>query len=298
MTKEKMHDEYMKKPMVKLLHMGNSLQYLNDGPGALHKMLVDSGNFSHVSHENCLRGGANLVSLHQYGTHWFRKWIGIDYGTATVEDLFATVDDREHNKEDANLACRYVFAVFNDDSRAPARPSFREPSLQALDDVYSPLVKTTKAVPIFLETAAYSQEGYYWTKDLGDFDQFTKSVQEGCLLYKAKMEAFLHPDDESRCYIAKVGTAYKLLYDEDREFWKKLYAIDPIHPSCYGTLLEAYVLYFTVMKHMDLHGTEVPKYDPGWLAPWVRLPVPTNDEAQRLCDVAKRVFDEQSNTAE
>ena len=271
-----------KRPKICVLHLGNSIQYYNDCPRVLHRMLEESGLFESVSHEECLRGGANFVTLHKYGTHWLRRAVGGDYGVGTIEELFSKIPP-------TNNGVDYVFCVFNDHTQAPARNSSREASLKALEEIYVPLLKDSKAVPIFIETAAYKKDHAYGTKDIGDFEQFTKLLQEGYAAYKSKLSSRL---PNTPCYVAKMGTAHQVIRQEDSGFWEALYSSDWKHPSCNGTILEAFLLYLTILKHMGIDGVEAPTYNPEWLDPWFRMSPPTREEALRLWDVATMVLEE------
>ena len=73
--------------------------------------------------------------------------------------------------------------------------------------------------------------------------------------------------------------------------WESLYAIDDFHPSPHGTLLEAYVLFSTIV------GSGPPVYDPSWwsTARYMQppeeepLPLPTKEEGELLRRVACQV---------
>lgn len=277
-------------PSLQLLHMGNSIQYVNDAPHVLHQMLQDSRLFGSITHEVCLRGGSNLVTLYKYGTTWYRRAVGGDYGADHVQDLFDGSDTADHR-----------MAIFNDFTQAPARNKTRKASLEALQKEYLPLLqKQTNTTPIFIQTAAYRENYAYDTEDIGDFDAFTEALREGYLDYKVHLRRWTHQP----AYVAPMGDAYQYLRNHNRSVWRNLYVDDDKHPSPQGTLLQAYLLYLTILHHldpsMDMHAA-IPQYNPHWFHnyfPHRIVDPPTLPQAKKLRDVAILMFQQQQQRQE
>jgi hypothetical protein len=216
---------------------------------------------------------------------------------------------------------RWDFVILNDHTQSPARPDTKQESLRALKDSYVPLLlqhhhqqqqqtykndedssSTSPVVVIFLMTAAY-RNPVKNSEDLGTFDEFTETLRQGYDEY-----ARVVPNAK----VAPVGLAYQYVRnhhmsststsagfsiiskadDEDICWEGSLYAQDDFHPSPHGTLLQAYVLYATMIE-------EAPPttYDPKWWdsARYMQppntdpLPLPTEAEARILRRVACQV---------
>lgn len=137
---------------------------------------------------------------------------------------------------------------------------------------------------ILLMTAAY-KSAVKDSDDLGDFDRFTESLIRGYQEY-----ATIFP----KAKIAPLGLAYQYIknHPEGQVRWEQLYAPDDFHPSPYGTYLEACLLYCVIT------GERPPEYNVRWwtTARYMQpddvqppMPLPNNDEAIYLAEVAWRV---------
>ncbi|CAB9516449.1 expressed unknown protein [Seminavis robusta] len=279
---------------IRIACLGNSIQYYNDCPRLLERMLQEAagGYYDEVYQNSCLRGGASIISLWEQGNGMRNKFRthnalrpdgSYDIGAPTVKSL---LEDKDHNK-------RFDFVVINDHTQSPAREASRTETVNLLKEDYVPLMVQSGATPVFLQTAAYRKVDIRGTSDLGDFDHYTKLLTEGYLLYKEKVDQAmkeLNPLSTQSTRIAPVGLAYARIYHSDQELWKQLYDGDNFHPSPHGTLLQAFVLYITMTQQ------EPPtSYDAAtW---WERarrmqpplefpLPLPTKDDAEVLRKVA------------
>lgn len=280
---------------IKVAHIGNSIQYYNDCPRLLERMFKayygpdgPENNINNVVvQDSCLRGGASLVSLPTKGNGMATKFATpnalrpdgtYDIGSPTVQDLLTS------NSWD--------FVIMNDHTQSPARLDSRKNTLKALETVYLPLLQTLdppNPVVVFLMTAAY-RKPVKDADELGSFDEFTEKLQEGYSQYQQMI-----PNSK----VAPVGLAYQYVRnnypkvdtdgDDSSIFsWEWLYARDDFHPSPHGTLLEAFVLFATIV------GEEPPTYDPSWwdTARYMQppdvepLPLPTPEEAALLQGVA------------
>ena len=262
---------------IQIAHIGNSIQYYNDCPRLLEHMLNE--RFVTVKQDSCLRGGASLASILEKGNGMSKKFSApnailpdgtFDIGSPTVQALL--------------LASSWDFVVMNDHTQSPARTETKEKAILALKETYLPMILPTSTTVIFLQTAAYRRH-VNGSEDLGTFDEFTEKLYQGYIEYVQ-----LFPYDKAK--LAPVGLAYQQIKKENPSLWERLYAIDDFHPSPHGTLLEASVLYCTIV------GERPPVYNPVW---WetarymqppeteVGLPLPTKEEAKYLQTVACQI---------
>ena len=257
---------------IRVAHLGNSIQYFNDCPRLLEQMLRIK--YSSVYQDSCFRGGANLLSLWEKGNGMKEQFSTpaaethdgtFDVGSATVKELL--------QKED------WDFVIINDHTQAPVRETSKQKSLQALQEIYLPIINTSSTTVIFIMTAAYKSP-VKASEDLGSFDDFTKALQKG---YDKYSQIFV-----PNVKIAPLGTAYQYVRNKyDKATWEKLYAPDDFHPSPHGTYLEAAILYCTIV------GERPPDYDEAWwkTSRYMKpvMPLPTPEEAELLRTVACHV---------
>jgi hypothetical protein len=279
--------------IIRVAHIGNSIQYYNDCPRLLQQMLEERFQKS-VVQDSCLRGGATLISLLEKGNGMAKKFASppalrvedgsYDIGASTVEALLTS----KH---------AWDFVILNDHTQSPVREETKTKTLQVLKDQYVPMMAAGKknTAVIFLQTAAY-RKPVKDSEDLGSFDAFTSLLQQGYLEY---INVF---PDTARAKLAPVGLAYQFVKQHHpSSVWEGLYARDDFHPSPHGTLLAAYVLYCTMLQ-------EAPPmtYSTTW---WERtrymqppdteaLPLPTAEEAQLLRQVACTVCEISSDDNE
>lgn len=269
---------------IKVAFLGNSIIYFNDCPRLLEHMLTT--RFDRVHQDSCLRGGASLPSLWTDGNGMRTRFGGsenakrddgtVDTGAATVHTLLA---------QDPTITWDYV--VMNDYTQAPARTETRRETIQALDDLYGPLLAST--IPILLQTAAY-REVVNGSDDLGTVLEFTNNLREG---YGEYSTALLKYADDVR--VAPVGDAFLWVHRHNFNLWRKLFHVDDYHPSPHGTWLQACVLYCTMVREAP------PPYQPEWFdtARYMQppqdetSPLPSLEDAEELrksactvCDVA------------
>ena len=255
---------------IRVAFLGNSILYFNDCPRLVEHMLKT--NFSKVHQDSCLRGGASLPSLWKDG-NGMRSQFGhsenakkddgsVDIGAATVQKL---------------LQQNWHIVVMNDYTQAPVRPETRLATMEALDQLYGPLLQST--IPIFLQTVAYRKPVIKGTDDLGTVAGFTSRLKEGYNYYAKTLEK--HTDDVR---IAPAGEAFLWVNEHNEELWNQLFYIDDFHPSPHGTWLEACVLYCTMV------GEAPPIFRPEWFetARYMQppkeeqLPLPSAEEAEEL----------------
>lgn len=266
---------------VRVAHIGNSIQYYNDCPRLLERMMKEYFGSNNVSQDSCLRGGASLVSIWTKGNGMANKFATpnaqrpdgtYDIGSPTVQDLLQSSD--------------WDYVIMNDHTQSPARQESRDKTIQELVNNYLPALSTTDKYPtvVFLMTAAYRKP----VKDadqLGSYDEFTEKLKQGYTAYQAVIPNSM---------VAPVGLAFQHVRnhypkrDDTDFFWEMLYARDDFHPSPHGTLLEAFILFATIV------GKAPPVYSPAWwdTARYMQppeeepLPLPTEQEGKILRSIA------------
>lgn len=268
--------------LIQIAHIGNSIQYYNDCPRLLQWMFKT--HYGNANQDSCLRGGASLVSILRKGNGMAGKFASpnalrpdgtYDIGSPTVMDLLGSK--------------AWDFVIMNDHTQSPARMDTRKEALKELEKSYLPMLEKMNKMPlvVFLMTAAY-RKPVKDSEDLGSFDDFTELLRSGYAEYQKVIP---------NSVVAPVGLAYlevrkkypKLDGDNDSKFsWEWLYARDDFHPSPHGTLLEAFVLFATIV------GQEPPEYNPAWWdtarymqpADEEALPLPSLEEGALLRDFA------------
>lgn len=257
---------------IRVAFVGNSILYYNDCPRLLECMLLQ---ICDVSQDSCLRGGATLKSMLEQGNGMQRKFASppakikdgsFDIGVPTVQSLLSDNS--------------WEFVVMNDHTQSPAREETKKRTLRVLREQYARMVGD--AMVVFIQTAAY-RHPVKNSDDLGDFDEFTERLREGYSEYANALP---------KAKVAPVGDAYQhVRRHHGNDLWEKLYARDDFHPSPHGTFLGASIIYCTIV------GKRPPAYDNTWwrTARYMQppdeepLPLPTNEEAGLLTDIACRV---------
>lgn len=186
------------------------------------------------------------------------------------------------------------FVLMNDQSMRPTNwNNKRDRSVYALETIYAPLIERAKATPILFMTWAYWREDWEQMSYMVDIPTFTRQLYRGYQYYAEVLQQALPPTQRPR--IAPVGLAYLVIWEENPSFWEdKMFSpTDQYHPSPHGTYLAACVVYSTMYGHLPPAWTRFTDHvfarsrrmeldgDP--------LPLPTEDEAIYLRDVAARV---------
>lgn len=253
---------------ISVAHMGNSIQFYNDCPRLLQRMLQTK--YKQVVSDSCFMGGANVTRLFNQGNGMEEKF---DTPNALLDD--GTYDIGQPNVTALMQEREWDFVVINDHTQAPVREVNKTASMETLQNKYLPLIASNTMV-ILLMTAAYRAPAKH-SGDLGGFYKFTELLDEGYHEYET---IFPHAT------VAPFGLAYKHIRDNyGKSYWNRLYMPDDFHPSPYGTYLEASVLYCTIT------GENPPEeYDETW---WSRaryldppMPFPSKQDAALLREVA------------
>lgn len=263
--------------------LGNSILYFNDCPRVLEHMLLESNKYSSgVKQNSCLCGGTSLKELWTRGNGMATKFAAssprengtYDIGASSVQALLLNNNDHP-----------WDYCVLNDFTQGPARAHTREESKLMLERCYAPLFAKSGAIPIVIQTCAY-RKPIRNTRDLGDVEEWTQLLAEGCKEYVDVLRKALPESQTPR--LAPVGNVFFAVYNDNRDLWKKLFYTDDFHPSPHGTYLQACVLYCVMVSEAP------PKYTKEI---WKRcrymqrvnkesLPLPTEEEAAILREYA------------
>ena len=261
-------------PTYTVAHLGNSIQYYNDCPRVLEKMLLsnalgrvvdlnDPQRNKYVRSESCLRGGSTVPSLWEKGNGMATKFAsrpdsilegddGYDIGLPTVADLLQIQPSADHYWE---------YIIINDHTQSPVRSERKNESKAAFQAHHFPAIadgieasknKSNKTTTIiYVQTMAYKSP-VKDSADLGTFDEFTEGLAKGYDEYVALAHDFAtsrFPNEEPplKATVAPLGRAYQIIRQENFDLWSKsMYANDDFHPSPHGTLLEACILYCSI----------------------------------------------------
>ncbi|CAJ1945229.1 unnamed protein product [Cylindrotheca closterium] len=249
-------------------HIGNSIQFYNDCPRLLQRML--KYKYKEVISDSCFRGGANVTRLFNDGNGMEDRF---DTPNALLDD--GTFDIGAPNVTFLLKEREWDYVIINDHTQGPVREVNRTASMDTLQNKYLPLIGDNTMV-ILLMTAAYRAPAKH-SGDLGGFYQFTELLDEGYDEYEA-----IFP----QATVAHFGLAFKYIRDNyGKSYWNRLYAPDDFHPSPMGTFLEASVLFCTITGEMPPEA-----YDETW---WSNaryldppMPFPSKQDAAILREVA------------
>jgi hypothetical protein len=312
---------------VSVAFIGNGMQYVNDLPRFMGTL--SEGN---IAQNSCYRNGTFLKNLTIHGNGMSEYWNTpaaliegtnvYDFGACTVKQLLFGKDEhlerlarKGHFKHDplignpclefpeylgylnkyyAKNKPRWDFVVLNDNSRSPSRRIERQKSLKALRNVYVPWFQETGAIPVILDTHAYSDPTGRTISI--NVPTFTSITYEGCVEYAALVESFLPPSQKPR--IAPVGIVFLTVWEEDHALWERLFRSDRIHNSPLGTFLQGCVLHYTLMGRMPSKD-DVLRDDMSELWQNARMmqpsgqptsPFPSKVDAEHVYNIAERVL--------
>ena len=194
------------------------------------------------------------------------------------EELFE--DNNNKKGKGANLATqsqasttsynKWDYVVMVDQDRAPAVLSAHRATMRALNRTsFAEKLYEGGATPIFVQTAAYRNMTGARAAYIGSFDDFHTILTKGYQDYantlttyfaKRKQQQAPQPYETShktntlrqrhpnKALISPVGQAFVTVKKEHPKLFEKLYHNDHMHPSPYGTYLQACVLYITLVK--------------------------------------------------
>jgi hypothetical protein len=315
---------------VNVAFLGNSITFFNDLPRFMEAL--SNGT---IRQNSCLHGGLSLLTIVTRGNGMYQKWrqkaarITKNYNNATIYDygacsfpqlLFGYDDNLSEENEngfyvnDGKNPCfespqylqylsemhdtfgtpQWDFVVMNDQTTYPAVWKTKRKSILVLKEVYRPMILEAGARPVFVVTHAYDTN----SSKLGDIPTFTSHIYYGYKAYADVLQRYF--PKEKAPLLAPCGLAFLTIWEENYEFWQKLFFVDNYHPSPHGTYLMGCVLYATLHGRMPDWDIAVPDDDDGISQLWSRarkmqgdnsdaMPFPTSAEAAYLYGIANRV---------
>ena len=250
-----------------------------------------------------------------------------DYGACTPTQLMLGIDPRlddpgyaqPSNRSEGNLnPCRedqfysdwatqhyanrgtsWDFVIINDNTRNPARFSTRARSIEFLVQFWVPLIQATGATPVFLWTHAYSipNTSRVDMTGLDNVANFTSLTYAGYKSYVEVLAPHLAKNQQAR--IAPSGLAFLAVYEEYEEMWHSLFHnADHLHASPSGSFLQGLCVFYTlfgylpprhhaVRANMTSLWSTARMMQHAWEPP---NPIPTQEQAEYLYDVAERIL--------
>jgi len=204
--------------------LGNSYTYYNGGvDGMLRAFFSDAGSPREVA------------ALTKGGSNW-------QYHASQ-----ASATGTPHHKA-LSQGSTWGFVVVQDQSIRPALccytdPKFTDPGFTESTQALLELDKKIEAVgarTVFYQTWG-RRDGHSTRSYLSTFVAMNDFVEQG---YEHYASLVTRPGRTP--LIAPVGRAFRLIYDDQRSFFYRLYDPDASHPSALGTYLAACVLYSTI----------------------------------------------------
>lgn len=195
---------------------------------------------------------------------------------------------------------KWQYVIMNDNTVYPGNYQKRQKSLRALQNTYASMfLELGSSIPVFLVTHGYERLDKSFA-ELGNVSEFTSRIHYGYKLYADAIAEYL-PKNQTPI-LAPVGLAFLTLYEENYNFWKRLFFYDGFHPSAHGTYLMGCVLFASLFGRMPSTDYAFP-LGGGMQQLWSKArkmqlfegdayptqPIPTIDEATYLFKIAKRV---------
>mmetsp|Transcript_28787 Transcript_28787/g.47944 ORF Transcript_28787/g.47944 Transcript_28787/m.47944 type:complete len:340 (-) Transcript_28787:99-1118(-) len=273
--------------LIRVAHIGNSMQYYGDTPRMLQQMLET--RFATVLQNSMLRRAGTFKSMFRDGRNMQDRY---NETVATLPD--GTLDLGAPNVT-ALFQDEWDVVVMNDRSTHPARDETRQDSLMWLEESYIPVFPPT-AQAIFLATAPDRiEDNREATVGLGPFEEFSSRTRSGVQEYA---NLFREEPYSIPARVAPIGDAFGLVRDTlGEEAFVQLYSpSDNFHHSPHGTWLQCCILYCMIVDE------EPPVYNPTWWQvarylesrdkqPSPDIPFPTEKEAEDLRKLAMDVCD-------
>eukprot|EP00592_Proboscia_alata_P000641 CAMPEP_0194373962 /NCGR_PEP_ID=MMETSP0174-20130528/22328_1 /TAXON_ID=216777 /ORGANISM="Proboscia alata, Strain PI-D3" /LENGTH=383 /DNA_ID=CAMNT_0039153251 /DNA_START=231 /DNA_END=1382 /DNA_ORIENTATION=- len=301
----------------------------------------NSSTTRRIVQDSCLRGGASLITILEKGNGMANK-----FRTDNARIIMSSCNDASDTNsssseiayeydigvpnvtlllsESSNNSSSWDYVIMNDYTQAPARIENRSATIQTLIKDYIPLLSIKQnnsnsfndktITPILLMTWAY-RKPCKDSDDLGSVTEFMEKLWEGYKAYAKALDEVLLTDLSSstketaprKTRIAPVGLAFYRIHQQNPTLWEKLFHTDDFHPSPHGTLLQCFVLYWTVFQKMPPKSFIFDAIDQNILWSTSRmmqpagedpLPRPTRQEAEYLMGVAEAVWLEVQDTSE
>ena len=291
--------------------VGNSMFYYNDCPRVLEA--ISGGR---ISQNSTLRPSGSLNTTFLFGNKMRRIFRGgnavkadgtYDIGAPDVPTLLLGEDYDAEGRGDggdddfssSSSTPRWDFVVMNDFTRGPSDSYHKDISLQALEELYAPLLRLTGAIPVFMSTHWFRPDISEY-HGVGDIYNFAEATYQGYEEYAALLD-FMLLEEQTPTRIAPVGRAFVRVWEEDVDLWYRLFHTDGVHMSPIGTYLQACVLHCTLFGRAPFDPNVFPTEGIPTLFQRSRFmqtppangvafnPFPTMEEARYLFGVAETV---------
>lgn len=189
------------------------------------------------------------------------------------------------------------YLVLVDRTSGPKNQNSRDSGLSALEEIYLPFFRRTKATPVLLVSASYwnHRDDDSISTSLDQIPSLTFKMYQGYVEYAEFLKAALPRSQKPR--LINMGIAYLVVYEEDLDLWYSLFWTDDKHPSPHGSFLESCLLHHVIYGRVPYKSTVI-RDDMQSLWNGTRdlmyprdavVPFPTKQEAEYLYTVCKRV---------
>lgn len=267
--------------------IGNSYLFVNDIPRVMEAISDYHIHQESVLHSsggslgNLLLTGNGMYPRWRTGEAMIDKYVNeygknvtiYDYGLCTVAQILGGYDDiLSYGNEDGayyndgknpcirnqnyfnyidekleNSTFVWDYVVLVDQTKRMAVEEARQQSIYALANAYGPLIQSSGAIPVIVDTHAFWSDNTNMT-GLVDIPTFQALIYDGVLDYVSALAQVL-PEWQAPV-VAPVGLAFLVVYEENYYLWQKLFIDDDIHSSVHGSYLFACVLYATLYGHL------------------------------------------------
>lgn len=246
-----------------------------------------------------LLGQDDYLSSYTYEDHYVLDGLNPCFHDIDNDDDRYSIEKYDDSQEyleyslTAKTKSSWDFVVLNDQSMQPARSKSQSRNLQSLLNSYLPLFLESGATPIFIVTHGY------WRKDINmtyygltDVPTFTAKLYQGYQSYAQALEGLMPSSQQPR--LAPVGIAFLVIWEENPNFWAKLFWNDKFHPSPHGTYLMAQVIHASIFGYLPNAAANEDPSSHFERSRSMQLgkkaqPMVTEDEANYLRWIAKRV---------
>lgn len=281
---------YCEEKKYRVAFVGSSISYYNDLPHVLGRLFEEAGY--DYEERSVLRSGATLIKL------WNRNWnlkgrstrlcpFMMRMGPATVNDLF---DEGP-----------WDYMVMQDYSTAAAMEEWRPEITDKLLNGFLPQLIEGGTTPILFET--FWQSGAPFWPGIRVGTKIFKELMDEKALQTWQMQALplgQEPIPLIQTLIAPIGQAFEDIRRDFPDMFETLWA-DKKHPTPLGTLISAYILFWTITDGK----IPPPKVQPPpwWFKTWREIRqtpnyphvFPTEAETKQAWLIAQQTYFERRN---
>lgn len=217
---------------------GNSMLYYNDCPRLVEIMLQEMYSSEAPLQESCLRGGANLASLWEEGNGMQSRFTSLHNNTNIGAPTVSWLLQHPPSCENDNAHSSWDFIVLQDSELLVTNDQERPISMQALGEHYLPAISPSTIV-LFLQTFSYESPRMRETIHLGDMPAMTQAIERGNQVYAQLARSDFGIQSQSIPMATAVQKLAQSTKTNENDLWELIYHHDGVHPSPYGTFLQA-----------------------------------------------------------